>query len=182
MAEKLRQSELIPVSGIYLDKIIKEMTVNKYSQLAVMTKSDKLVNITSTPHFVGIFDEQDSYYQMSVWLWSQSLSFEIRTKKNSAERHPDFYAGIFFRWAIEHFNKIKVPFNNIKGIWYTTSDNYREFMQTYHETEDKVQAALSTWTGRMSVLNGFPHISRKDIKIYSQTKSDPAKITAFFWK
>jgi hypothetical protein len=90
-----------------------------------------------------------------------TIGFHIHTRFDR-ERHPDFRAREMFDYAIQfirHYNP--EPLRYIRGDWYRTSDNYRQFSDAiarFGRTPTSIEelaAANSTWTGKAANANGF---------------------------
>lgn len=111
----------------------------------------------------------------------KTLGFNLKTKtKHLRRRHPDFFAGKFIEFAIKYFEQIRGHnIENVKGDWRMSSDNFKAFFMTYDKDgKDRkyfqkdyqvaIDAAKSTWTGRILSNLGFTEIDDVDLRLYEE--------------
>jgi len=88
------------------------------------------------------------------------LAFEIRAAKD----HPYFEASgtDMFASAMQRLGNEGVQVNKIRGSWETGTDsvNIAQYRQNIANGMSKENAALNTWTGKLSQKYGFTKVEK----------------------
>ncbi len=99
---------------------------------------------------------EDGGYSMQATLGDDFLSFYIYTKNiQTGKKHPDFFAAKFVGLAVNHFESKGLPIEKVRDVWPRWSDNYTMFMEEFENSQDKVEAAKSTWSSKVYEDLGF---------------------------
>lgn len=136
---------------------------------------------------------RDTESDIDYWMFakvddSRNVTFDLHTRKNGRgfrllyqpfEIHPDFFANKFVGACINHFEQTG-GVNGLRGKWYSKSVNFKQFMDSYEVNQDKVKAALSTWSGKTYSNFGFGNLTKDEIFMHTE-RANPM-IEALFRK
>ena len=129
---------------------------------------------------IRIYDEDEPGFTMQADIHGETASANIYTRKQTGERHPDFFAKNFLAFALSYFKNEGYPAARFKTRWVLTkgegwsSDNYLQFRRLIREGLVPEDAAKQTWTGKLLSELGFSELE-------SIKRSDD-EIIAFFKK
>lgn len=115
-------------------------------------------------------DKKNMYHLVAVVNEQGALQFEVRTRKKvlfgiKEKKHPDLYAGLFVREAIEYFDEIGTPMVSYQAQWDYYEDMYKQYQQLLYENNfDNLKAVKGTWDAQLVSRYGFTQVEKDDIK------------------
>ncbi|MBI2031578.1 MAG: hypothetical protein HYT08_03085 [Candidatus Levybacteria bacterium] len=118
----------------------------------------------SNTAWIRIYDEDEPAFTMQANVHGKTASADIYTRKQTGERHPDFFARNFLVFALNHFKNEGYPVVRFEAKWILTegnewgSDNYQEFQKLLQEGLGPEEAARLTWTGKVLSELGFSEV------------------------
>ena len=101
---------------------------------------------------------------MRAEIHGETASADIYTRKQTGERHPDFFARNFLYFALNHFKNEGYPVKRFEARWTASegdvwrSDNFDEYWELRRNGLQPEEAAKLTWTGKTLFDLGFPEI------------------------
>ncbi len=126
----------------------------------IKTESGRLIQTYFFNDLIVIEDREHEDYFMSVFVNEGELIVSLQTWV-SDDRHPDFFAGEFLRFALNHFGSQNVEVNQFRAQWHVGSVNYEEYMKNRQRAHlSPVESARRTWSGRIINQLGFTQVHK----------------------
>jgi hypothetical protein len=144
-------------------------------------------------HEVKLRDVKDPNLHINATVTGDTLEMGVRTQYRTRDRlikHPDLSpASVVVRQVFDFFQRYGVPLSVWRARWIAPylpgglfpSKNFEQYHTNIkkfgsHPThEEKVQAALATWTGEQAVVHGFSCVAAVE-------DDDPGDIRVTFRK
>lgn len=147
--------------------------INKVTRIVPGLSGETMLSYTLASDRVSITDAKNSSFHFLANVNDEGeLLLRINRKGYQGEphkKHPDIYPQGLLEETIRYFDRIGMYVGAIKGRWKNHDnvgveeltdnyDKYREYLDALPHLptdEDKIDAALSTWTGKQAQRLGF---------------------------
>lgn len=170
--EKLKYPFEAGKAGIPLEKIFNDHKEGR-GEGVVEGGSGSTIKYSLGSQFLCISDLAYPDRFMAAGIMGETIAFNFKTTISNLDlmkinypwaKHPDMFAGKFIETAFWYFEGLNNKINACKDRWIPNSINNDINIEQLAVSGNHVEAAKSTWSGKIYGNYGFTKIGDEDIK------------------